>query len=453
MLEGMCVNGVKRLCEEKACVRVILRAFLFVPKSLVMSNGRLLPVTVCVSLALLTLLAACASAPPAQSNAPVDASSNAPFDTVRLAEIDRSIQSFIDQKQLPGAVYRLEHNGAIHEKAIGRFTYESDATPMSPDTVFDAASLTKVLATAPAIMMLMEEGKLSLDAPLIRYMPECAGGGRDALTIRHLLTHTSGLPSGLPRNPPWRGTDSALALACRQTTTHAPGTMFRYSDINFVLLGELVHRLSGMPLDEFAARRIYAPLRMRDTGFRPLTRIAPARIAPTQYIAGVPSPDGLHADLTPGYMLQGVVHDPTARLMDGVAGSAGLFTTAADIARYARMMLNEGELDGVRILSAESVRRMTTVQSPPGIAARRSAGWDIDSPYSRPRGTLFPIGSYGHTGFTGCILWIDPASKAFYIFLSNRVYPKDGTNIVPLYTMLGTLSAQAVGYRGNAPAP
>jgi CubicO group peptidase (beta-lactamase class C family) len=141
---------------------------------------------------------------------------------------------------------------------------------------------------------------------------------------------------------------------------------------------------------------------------------------------------------------QGVVHDPTARFMGGVAGSAGVFTTAGDLARYARMLLNGGELDGVRILSPESVRLLTTTQSPPGLA-KRAMGMDIDSPYARPRGTIFPVGSFGHTGFTGCILWVDPDSKTFYVFLSNRVYPDDKSNIVPLYGVLGTLTAQAAG--------
>jgi CubicO group peptidase (beta-lactamase class C family) len=285
---------------------------------------------------------------------------------------------------------------------------------------------------------------VAIDAPLVKYFPECANGGKEAITLRHLLTHSSGLPAGLPRNPPWKGEAEALTLACRQVVTHPPGTFFRYSDINFVLLGQLVKRVSGLPLNEFARQKIYEPLGMKHTGFLPLQRFSGAHIAPTQLITAAGLKDGLHADLAEGRELRGVVHDPTARLMDGVAGSAGVFTTAGDLARYARMMLNEGELDGVRVFSRESVKLMTTVQSPPEVVARRGAGWDIDSPYSRPRGALFPIGSYGHTGFTGCILWIDPYSKTFYVFLSNRVYPKDGNNIVPLYGLLGSLSAQAV---------
>jgi CubicO group peptidase (beta-lactamase class C family) len=346
---------------------------------------------------------------------------------------------------LPGAVIHLERGGHAYEQAYGHLSYEPDAAKVTTDTLFDAASLTKVLATAPSVLKLAEEGRIALDATLISYFPECAGGGKDAITIRHLLTHSSGLPSGLPARPAWHGDAAAHALACQQVVSHAPGTFFRYSDINYVLLGQLVQKVSGMPLDEFARTRIYAPLHMRDTAFLPLRRAGSAAlIAPTQ--KGREGDGGAHGDLAPGQLLQGVVHDPTARRMDGVAGSAGVFTTARDIARYARMLLQGGELDGVRVLSAESVRLMTTVQSPPGIEALRGLGMDIDSPYAvRPRGPLFPVGSYGHTGFTGCVLWIDPASRAFYVLLSNRVYPDDSSNVLELYTRLGTLAAQAAG--------
>ncbi|WP_335555201.1 serine hydrolase domain-containing protein [Massilia sp. DD77] len=364
------------------------------------------------------------------------------FDPARLAAIDRAVNEAVAARKLPGAVFRLEREGAAYERGYGKTSYQADAVPVTPDTVFDAASLTKVIATAPSVLMLAEEGRIDLDAPLIRYFPECAGGGKDAITVRHLLTHTSGLASGLPAKPDWRGDDHAHALACGQQVTHAPGSFFRYSDINYVLLGQLVRRVSGMPLHQFAQRRIYGPLRMRDTGYLPLQRVAAAAIAPTQ--KGGQEGEGLHGDLAPGQLLQGVVHDPTVRRMGGVAGSAGVFSTARDIARFARMLLNGGELDGVRVLGADSVRLLTTVQTPPGIAALRGLGMDIDSPYAkRPRGSVFPVGSYGHTGFTGCILWIDPQSRIFYVFLSNRVYPDDKSNVLPLYTELGTLAAQA----------
>lgn len=356
------------------------------------------------------------------------------LDASRFAEIDSAIAAAIGERKMPGAVFRLERHGAAYEKAFGAFSYDSGAAAVTPATLFDAASLTKIVVTAPSVMLLAEEGKLVLDARLTDYFPECAGEGRDQITIRQLLTHTSGLPAGLPATPAWRGDAAAHALACRQVPTDPPGTAFRYSDVNFILLGQLVQRASGMPLDRFARERIFTPLKMHDSGYLPLATFAAARIAPTQLIA---------ADAGPR-LLQGEVHDPTTRRMDGVAGSAGLFTTAADLARFARMLLAEGELDGVRLLRSDSVRLMTTVQSAPQVAARRGMGMDIDSPFARPRGTLFPVGSYGHTGFTGCILWIDPYSGTFYVFLSNRVYPDDKSNILDLYGRLGTLAAQAV---------
>jgi CubicO group peptidase (beta-lactamase class C family) len=389
------------------------------------------------------LLAGCASSP-RQSGALLDAA--------RFPQIDAAVTDAIGAHKLPGAVVHLEHDGAVYEQAYGRLSYEPDASAVKAGTLFDAASLSKVLATAPSVLKLAEEGKIDLDAKLTTYFPECANGGKDAITIRHLLTHSSGLPSGLPAKPAWHGDAAAHALACSQVVTHPPGTFFRYSDINYILLGQLVHKVSGMPLNEFARTRFYEPLKMLDTGYLPLRRLgsgAAALIAPTQKgREGEGSDHGAaHADLAPGQLLQGVVHDPTARRMDGVAGSAGVFTTAHDVARYARMLLQGGELDGVRVLSPESVRLMTTAQSPAGIEALRGLGMDIASPYAvRPRGTVFPVGSYGHTGFTGCVLWIDPRSHAFYVLLSNRVYPDDKSNVLELYTRLGTLAAEAAAH-------
>jgi len=388
------------------------------------------------------LLAGCAVVP--DTAAPGAVQERAGLDHARFAAIDSAVIEAIGERRLPGAVFHLERGGDVHEQAYGRFSYEADAPAVTPDTVFDAASLSKVLATAPSVLLLAEDGKLDLDARLADYFPECGGGGKEAITIRHLLTHTSGLAAGLPAKPAWRGDDAAHALACAQGVTHAPGSFFRYSDINYILLGQLVRKVSGMPLDAFAQERIFAPLGMRDTGYLPLRRIGRAAIAPTQKVAAGTEASA-HADVAGG-VLQGVVHDPTVRRIGGVAGSAGVFTTARDVARFARMLLAGGELDGVRILRPDSVRLLTTVQSPPGIAALRGLGMDIDSPYAlRPRGTLYPVGSFGHTGFTGCILWIDPGSRSFYVLLSNRVYPDDKANVLPLYTRLGTLAAESAG--------
>ena len=403
--------------------------------------------TTALATACLALLAAgCAELP--AGRVPVQAQVRAGLDSGSFARIDSAVNAAIGERRLPGAVFRLERGGDAWEQAYGRTSYEPGAAAVTPDTVYDAASLSKVLATAPAVLLLAEEGKLDLDAKLVDYFPACAGGGKEAITIRQLLNHTSGLAAGLPAKPDWSGDDAAHALACAQAVTHPPGTFFRYSDINYILLGQLVSKAAGQPLDVFVQQRIFAPLGMRDTGYLPLRRYARDAIAPTRK----PGEAG-------GALLQGVVHDPTVRRIGGVAGSAGVFTTARDVARFARMLLGQGELEGVRVLRPESVRLLTTVQSPPGIAALRGLGMDIDSPYAqRPRGALYPVGSYGHTGFTGCILWIDPGSRSFYVFLSNRVYPDDKANVLPLYTQLGTLAAEsaqvgAAPVRKDAAAP
>jgi CubicO group peptidase (beta-lactamase class C family) len=391
------------------------------------------------------LAAGCTQLPPAPHK-------TAPLDTAQFARIDAAMMDAIAARRLPGAVFHLERASAIHERAYGRLSYDADAPQVTLDTVFDAASLSKVLATAPAILLLLEDGKLDLEGKLVDYFPECAGGGKETITIRHLLTHTSGLAAGLPAKPAWRGDEAAHAMACAQTVTHPPGTFFRYSDINYILLGQLVSKLSGMELDVFARERLFGPLRMTRTGYLPLRRIAAGGIAPTHKAPLDTLEPPLHSDVVGGALLQGVVHDPTVRRIGGVAGSAGVFSTVGDVARFARMLLGGGTLDGVRVLSPESVRLLTTVQSPPGIGALRGLGMDIDSPFAqRPRGSLFPLGSYGHTGFTGCVLWIDPGTGSFYVLLSNRVYPNDKANVLSLYTELGTLSARAAGWGAGTP--
>ncbi len=397
---------------------------------------------------LLSCIAVLAAGCAAPVRAPSVAAADVPrLDVRRFPQIDAAITGAIDARKLPGAVFHLEHEDAVYERAYGRLTYEPDAAPVTTATTFDAASLTKVLATAPSVLILAEQGRIGLDDKLVKYFPGCANNGKETITIRQLLTHSSGLPAGLPANPAWTGRTAAHRLACDQAVTHAPGTFFRYSDINYVLLGQVVEKVTGTPLDDYAQSHIYAPLGMRNTGYLPLRRVDASTIAPTQ-VGSADSQDknrGAHGDLAPGQLLRGVVHDPTARRMGGVAGSAGVFTTVGDVARFGRMLLAGGVLDGVRILSPDSVRLLTTVQSPPGLA-KRGLGMDIDSPYARrPRGTVYPVGSYGHTGFTGCILWVDPQSKSFYVFLSNRVYPDDKSNILDVYTQMGTLAAQAAG--------
>jgi uncharacterized protein YbbC (DUF1343 family) len=370
------------------------------------------------------------------------ATTASPLDTVKLAQIDVALQKAIDEHRLPGAVVWVEHGGDTYWKAYGNRALVPAVEAMTPDTIFDAASLTKVMAGTPAVMLLVQRGQVNLDAPVSTYIPEYTGE-KGRITVRQLLTHTSGLPGDVSTKSKWQGAETAIQMAAAMKLESTPGTAFRYSDINFFTLGEIVARVSGLPLNEFCAKEIYGPLKMTDTGFLPPSSKI-ARIAPTQM-----TEDGVLTEKTNGVMLRGTVHDPTARYMGGVAGDAGLFTTAPDMARYARMMLNMGELDGVRIFKPETVKAMTSVQTPPGLEDRRGLGWDMDSRYSSPRGSKesahFPLGSYGHTGFTGCAFWIDPFSKTFFIFLSNHVHPYGGTgSVVSIYRTIGTLAAEAV---------
>lgn len=353
-----------------------------------------------------------------------------------LAQADAAVERFIAQGQLPGATLWIERVGhGSHHRAYGQRAVDPAPEPLDEATVFDAASLTKPVVTATLVQLLRERGQLDMEAPLQRYLPECGGADKAHITLRQLLTHSSGLPASLPGNGAgnWAGAADAQNIACGLPLTAVPGTQFRYSDVNFILLGRIVERASGLPLDDLAEQALFQPLGMGDSGYRPLRRMSAERIAPTERLAD-------------GTLLRGAVHDPTARKMGGVAGHAGLFTTTSDLARFARMLLAGGVAeDGRRLLSQESVALLTTVQSPPALAERRGMGWDIASPFSRPRGSLYPSTSFGHTGFTGCAIWLDPASSSFYVLLSNRVHPGLGTNVLPLYAELGTLAARAAG--------
>jgi CubicO group peptidase (beta-lactamase class C family) len=369
--------------------------------------------------ALLLLVAGCSSTQPVTKV----------FRADKLAAMDAAINSAIASNQCPGGVLWLERNGTAYHKAFGSRALVPAREKMTEDTIFDAASLTKVIAATPAVMLIVERGQIRLDAAVTNYIPEFTGDGREAVTVRELLTHTSGLPPDIETKSDWHGQAEAVKKACAVKLQSTPGTVFKYSDINFFLLGEIVQRVSKTPLEVFVQREIYAPLKMTDTGYLP-PQDKLFRIAPTEVVDGKP--------------WRGVVHDPTARHMGGVAGHAGLFATAPDLARYARMLMNLGELDGARILKPETVKLMTSVQTPPEIRSRRGLGWDIDSPFSGPRGELFPIGSYGHTGWTGGSLWIDPFSKTFVIFLSNRNHPTEAGSVISLRHKLGTLAAGAV---------
>jgi uncharacterized protein YbbC (DUF1343 family)/CubicO group peptidase (beta-lactamase class C family) len=346
----------------------------------------------------------------------------------QLAFIDDAVNAEIAKGQLPGAVVLVgRQRQIVWRKAYGNRALEPVREPMTADTIFDLASLTKVVATATSVMILVERGKVRLGDPVSRYIPEFAAAGKRTITVEQLLTHRSGLIPDNEIRDYESGPDKAMENIWNLTPVAEVGTRFIYSDVNYIVLGELVRRLSGEPLDRFAAANIFTPLGMSETGFRPAEGLR-ARVAPTEKRGGSATVASTGETTGgAGHWMRGEVHDPRSYLLGGVAGHAGLFSTADDLARYCQMILNGGEYRGVRILSPLGVSRMTEARASGGNTSdgqSRGLGWDVVSNYSSNRGDLFPIGSFGHTGFTGTSLWIDPASETFVVFLSNRVHPR-----------------------------
>jgi uncharacterized protein YbbC (DUF1343 family)/CubicO group peptidase (beta-lactamase class C family) len=351
-----------------------------------------------------------------------------------LTSIAPLVEDAIQKNDCPGAVVLVGHDGRIvYRRAFGFRTHIPHDAPMTVDTLFDMASLTKVIATTPAVMQLFEEGKIRLDDPVADYWPEFGENGKQSITVRELLTHYSGLPPDLPLEQPWQGYDTAMKLIVQTQPMVPPGTRFIYSDINFETLGELVHRISGEPLNVYCERHIFKPLGMNHTLFLPSASMRQNQ-APTQ-------PPDQKNEMIPWYQ----VNDPTSYRMGGVAGHAGLFSTADDLAIYAQMILNGGAYRGVRILSPLTVLKMTTPQTPPENMAVRGLGWDIDTAFASNRGELFPVGSFGHTGFTGTSIWIDPFSDTYVIILTNSVHPGAHGNVIPLRAKIATIVAAAFG--------
>lgn len=322
----------------------------------------------------------------------------------RLSVLDPIINDAIAQQQIPGAVLVVGHNGqVVYRKAYGDRSILPRREPMTLDTIFDCASLTKPVATTTALMQLWEKGKFRMADPGARYLPEFAQKGKQDITIRQLLVHYSGLPEDLDLTKEWEGKETAYRMAFEMVPDRPPGSAFVYSDVNFVVLGALVEKLSGESLGEYAVRHVFAPLDMKETRFLPPASWLP-RIAPTE--------DENHRPL------RGVVHDPTARRMGGVAGHAGMFSTADDLAIFAQALLDGGR----GVLTSPTIAKMTAPQQPATGTSLRGFGWDIDSPWSTNRGELLPVGSFGHTGFTGTSLWIDPASKTYIVLMTNAVH-------------------------------
>ncbi|HQZ81946.1 MAG TPA: DUF1343 domain-containing protein [Pyrinomonadaceae bacterium] len=394
---------------------------------------------------------------------PVAAARSAGMNPERLAEIGPAVEKAIADKDMPGAVILVGHNGKIvYRQAFGNRALVPVVEKMTVDTIFDLASLTKVVATTTSIMKLVEDGKLRLNDTVGKFFPEIQDERAKNVTIKELLTHTSGYAPDFDLKEKWSGRSGMLQALYKEKLRDLHGTQFVYSDINFEILGALVQVLSGKTLDEFAEAN-FRSLGMRSTffiKFRPpeadadtffaQDELSPGirqRIAPTENIRGQQSYLGskFEGDKTSGdRILRGEVHDPTAYRMGGVAGHAGLFSTADDLARFCQMLLNGGTLDGKRILSASTVTRMTAPNVVSGTGDTRGLGWDIDTSFSSNRGELFPRGSFGHTGFTGTSIWIDPTTKTFVVFLSNRVHPNGKGNVTPIRAKVATLAAAAV---------
>lgn len=371
-----------------------------------------------------------------------------------FSAIDQIVTQAVDEHQLPGAVVIVGHDGhVVFRRAYGMRSLEPTQERMTLDTIFDMASLTKPLTTATAIMQLYQQGKIGLNDPVAKYLPEFGANGKQDITIRHLLTHYSGLPPDLPLDEPWEGTEEGFRRAFAIAPIRPPGEQFLYSDINFIVLGALVEKLSGLTLDEYTRRYIMDPLGLTHTRFLPPDSWIP-RIAPTQYEHGAAA-SGIPGQITGrgDVMLRGVVHDPTSRRMGGVAGHAGLFSTGDDLAIYAQSLLDRLAGRPSKFpLSRIVLQKMVAPEQPATGTALRGFGWDIDSPYSSNRGTLFPVGSFGHTGFTGTSLWIDPVSDTYIIVLANSVHPNGPKSITSLRGKIADAAAIALGIHADGGA-
>lgn len=405
-----------------------------------------------------------------------------------FSSIDTLMADGIKANQLPGGVVVIGHGGKIvfhkaygDRKVAGEVSPDGStaAEPMTEDTIFDMASLTKCIATSTAMMQLYEQGKFQFDDQVAKYLPEFAANGKGNITIRQILTHYSGLAPDVSLKDPWGLAKPDKAEGIKRAMESVPagpaGVKFVYSDINFITAGALVEKLSGEELDVYAQKHIFTPLGMRSTGFHPFSKACtpyqvsgaaielhispmtapdelctPASWHPMTITKTAPTAhdDELNAQVNPNFdhLLRGTVHDPTTRRMGGVAGHAGVFSTAADVALYAQALLDRlaGRSSNFP-LKTETLKLMAQPEQPVGAKYLRGYGWDIDSPYSRPRGDLFPVGSFGHTGFTGTSLWMDPRSNTYVILLANAIHPRGRAPVTPLRGKIATAAAKALG--------
>lgn len=348
------------------------------------------------------------------------------MDETSLARIDEVVTEGIRARRFPGAVVLVGRHGQIaYFRAFGDRRVVPTREPMARDTLFDIASLTKAIATAPAIMQLSETGKLSLAARLGDLIPACASADRRGITVRQLLAHDSGLraifSSALQRQI--SGYGDAVGLACVESMASLPGVRFRYSDLNYILLGDIVRRASGEALDVYVHRHVLQPLGMHATFFNP--------------------PAAMVAHTAAGDVRSGNAQDGVAVRMGGVSGHSGLYSTAADLARFCAMLLNDGEWNGTRIVSRESVRLMTTAVARHG-RDTRGLGFDLATGFSGSRGDLYPCDSFGHTGYSGVSIWLDRRTDSFVIILTNRLHPDGRGDVRELRARVATLAAASI---------
>lgn len=345
-----------------------------------------------------------------------------------LQQIDAQVERAIADGEMPGCVVLIGHQGGVvYFKAYGQRQVEPTPGPMTTDTVFDMASITKPVATATIVMLLVERGEVRLSDPVAHYLPEFGQNGKQEITVEQLLTHQSGLIPDNPLRDYEQGEEEAWKRIWTLKPQAEPGSKFIYSDVNFLVLGKLVEAVSEKSLADFAQSEIYVPLGMTETGFLPPKELR-ERAAPTEQ--------------RDGEWMKGDVHDPRSYLLGGVAGHAGLFSTAEDLAVYAQTMLNRGYFSGTTLLSPQTVIEMTRPRSIKG--RQRALGWDVRTGYSSNRGDLLSPQAFGHGGFTGTAMWIDPELDLFVIFLSNRLHPDGKGKVNPLAGRIANIAAGAL---------
>ncbi len=354
-----------------------------------------------------------------------------PLAPERMANVDQLINQAIARAEIPGAVLLVGRgDNIVYEKAYGNRSVRPTTRPMTVDTVFDLASLSKSVGCAPSVMLLAERGKLILTDPVAKHIPAFAANGKEAITIAQLLLHQGGLIADNAMADYQDGPAAALMKICALKPSKEPGKSFVYSDVGYIVLGELVRAVDGRGLDRFAREEIFVPAGMTETLYCPGPELA-ARSAPTQ--------------MRQGHWMQGEVHDPRAYALGGAAGHAGVFSTARDLSRFCRMILAGGVIDGKRVLAEATVREMTRARSLPDGTAWRTYGFDVDTGYSSCRGERFEARkTFGHTGFTGTMFWLDPEHDCYFILLTNSVHPDGKGKTIQLRKAVATDVGEAL---------